>query len=95
MVNHIPDAPILDVLGDSRRRRLVALLVEETRVPADGRVRLCRLNTRPLIEVGRWAEQVRRFWETQLAAFADYVRAQEGSGPAVRRRNRASGRRIG
>jgi len=125
MVNHISDAPVLDVLGDRTRRRLVALLaagprpagdlaralrisrpavsrhlrllrhrglVEERRVPKDGRIRLCRLNTTPLVQIGQWAEQVQRFWEEQLAAFADYVRTQEAPARRSRRAKSASRR---
>src|SRR3989304_488693 len=88
MVNHIPDAPVLDVLADPTRRAVVAMLaarphpagelaaacaisrpalsrhlrllrsrdvVEEYRIPQDGRVRMYRLRREPLDDVGHRA----------------------------------------
>jgi DNA-binding transcriptional ArsR family regulator len=40
----------------------------------EGRVRRCRLRTRPLREAGEWIARYRRFWEERFAALDRYLR---------------------
>src|SRR5262249_56455045 len=48
-------------------------LVEERRVPDDGRGRLYVLRTEPLQQASGWLDDVSRAWQAQLDAFKEYV----------------------
>ena len=39
----------------------------------DGRVRRCRLDAGPMLEVSDWISRYRRFWELQLDSLASYL----------------------
>src|SRR3972149_2574293 len=80
MVNHIPDAPVLDVLADPTRRAVVAMLAEG---PHPARVR-----GEPLDDVAHWAARLQSFWAHKLAAFAGFVRTKAGERSKARRRPR-------
>ncbi len=76
--------------GLSKHLRLLRSsgVVEEYRIPQDGRVRMYRLRREPLDEVARWVTELRTFWAHQLAAFAEYVRTEAGAQGSARRRPR-------
>lgn len=60
----------------SRHLRLLRAkgVVAEFPIPADGRVRMYRVQPQALDQVRRWTDEVRAFWEHQLHAFADAAR---------------------
>jgi DNA-binding transcriptional ArsR family regulator len=51
-------------------------LVEEHRIPEDGRVRMVRLRGQPLDDMARWAAQLQAFWTQQLQAYQDFIAAK-------------------
>ncbi len=71
----------------SRHLRLLRSrgVVEEYRVPRDGRLRMYRLRREPLDDLARWTRRVRGFWKDQLTAFEEFVRT-EAAGRAQKRR---------
>lgn len=78
---------LADLAGASRplmSRHLKILLnthlVHATRVENDARLRYFELNGQPLSELSEWLEEIRRFWDGQLAGFKAFV---EGSGESV------------
>lgn len=62
----------------SRHLRLLRAkgVVEEFRIPDDGRVRMYRVQPQALDQVRRWTDKVRAFWEHQLNAFAEVAREE-------------------
>jgi DNA-binding transcriptional ArsR family regulator len=81
----------------SRHLRLLrqAGLVQESPVPADGRVRLYSLRREPIDQLDAWIEQLRRFWEGQLEAFRRAaVDESERVGRAREERPRRSGTEV-
>ena len=40
-----------------------------------GRVRVYRLDPRPLVEIDRWLDRYRKFWATKLDALEDHMEA--------------------
>ena len=59
----------------SRHLRVLreAGLVEESRPPEDGRVRLYALRPQPLGELARWLDGLTGGWQSQLESFKDHV----------------------
>ncbi len=58
-------------------------LVSDHPVAGDKRVRLYRLEGRPLTDLARWLDDLGRGWQGQLDAFKDYVAlrsARKGAG---------------
>jgi DNA-binding transcriptional ArsR family regulator len=51
-------------------------LIEEHRIPQDGRVRMVRLRGEPLDDVARWAAQLQAFWTQQLQAYQEFIAAE-------------------
>lgn len=52
-----------------------AELVRERR---DGRQRMYRLHSRPLVEVSTWVDEFRQFFEARLDALGDYLDEKHG-----------------
>ncbi len=70
-------AASLDMSGPALSRHLRLLraagLVEETHDGEDARVRTYRLRQAPFRQLGRWIEEVERFWTLELEAFKEYA----------------------
>lgn len=60
----------------SRHLRLLRAkgVVEEFRIPEDGRMRMYRIQPHALDQVRRWTDEVHAFWDHQLNAFAEVAR---------------------
>jgi DNA-binding transcriptional ArsR family regulator len=48
-------------------------LVEDERVPDDARVRVFRLQTKPIGDLQAWLDQLQAHWSEQLASFKRHV----------------------
>ncbi len=46
----------------------------------DGRIHRCSLAPEPLLEIGRWVDEQRSFWEGSLKSLARYVETGQGKG---------------
>ena len=70
----------------SRHLRVLceAGVIAEQPVAGDRRVRLYRLEPRPLGELAAWLEGVSAGWQGQLDAFKDYVAVRGGRGTEKR-----------
>ena len=70
----------------SRHLRVLreAGLITDQPVEGDRRVRLYRLQARPLGELAAWLDELSRGWQDQLDAFEDYVAVRTG-GPGEER----------
>lgn len=51
----------------------VSGVVEEDRDAFDSRVRIYRLNTKPMTELKTWLEETEQLWTSQLAAFRAHL----------------------
>ena len=45
----------------------------------DGRVRLCRLNAKPMKDADDWIQRYRQFWEGRMGALAEYLDSPRSS----------------
>lgn len=50
-----------------------------TRVEREGRVRKCRLVTKPMQEAAEWIEHYRRFWDSAFDRLAAYLESTKES----------------
>lgn len=53
-------------------------LIEEDHDGDDARIRLYRLRPEPFRALGRWLDDVEKFWDRELHAFKDYAEKTRG-----------------
>ncbi|HXN41518.1 MAG TPA: metalloregulator ArsR/SmtB family transcription factor [Myxococcaceae bacterium] len=75
-------AASLAMSGPAMSRHLRVLrstgLIEEDHVGNDARIRLYRLRPEQFRALGRWLDEVEKFWTRELRAFKDYAERTRG-----------------